>query len=126
MPTATNTATSTASKAFSEAVVLHPSATLAEFAARLRFEDIPVHVRRRFEDLMLDTMASILAGSTAGPVQIMANFAQTMGPSSGSSEDFVRRTHTSPTSPPWSMRLPRISSSKTMCTMARCFTRLRS
>lgn len=96
MPTATNTATSTASKAFSEAVVLHPSATLAGFAAKLRFEDIPVHVRRRFEDLMLDTMASILAGSTAGPVQIMANFAQAMGPSGGSSEDFVRRTHTSP------------------------------
>jgi 2-methylcitrate dehydratase PrpD len=78
------------------AALIHPSATLAEFAANLKFEDIPEYVRRRFEDLMLDTMASILAGSTAKPVLAVAAFAQQMGPAEGLSEDYVRRTKTSP------------------------------
>ncbi|WP_160313107.1 MmgE/PrpD family protein, partial [Achromobacter xylosoxidans] len=38
-----------------------PSATLAAFAANLRFEDIPAPVLRRAEDLLLDCLASILA-----------------------------------------------------------------
>ncbi len=78
------------------AALIHPSATLAEFAANLKFEDIPAHVHRRFEDLLLDTMASILAGSSAKPVQAVASFAQQMGPADGPSEDYVRRTKTSP------------------------------
>ncbi len=91
-----STAMNTVKSSPMEAAVLHPSATLATFAASLQFDDIPQAVHRRFEDLLLDTMASILAGSTARPVQSMAGFAQAMGPAQGASEDFVRRTHTSP------------------------------
>ena len=47
----------------------HPGATLAHFAATLRFEDIPEAVVRRAEDLMLDWLASALAGAKARPVQ---------------------------------------------------------
>jgi len=74
----------------------HPSATLATFAANLQFDDIPQHVHRRCEDLIIDTLASILAGSTAKPVRCVADFATAMGPSEGPSEDLVRRTGTSP------------------------------
>ncbi|UOD49327.1 MmgE/PrpD family protein [Orrella daihaiensis] len=91
-----STATHIAESNPGQTAVLHPSATLATFAANLRFEDIPAAVARRFEDLLLDTMASILAGSKARPVLNMADFAKAMGPAQGLSEDFVRRTHTSP------------------------------
>lgn len=91
-----STATNTAMPPPEQAAVLHPSAVLAAFASRLTFEDIPEAVVRRFEDLLLDTMASILAGSTARPVLNMASFAKMMGPDQGTSEDFVRRTHSSP------------------------------
>ena len=47
----------------------HPSATLAAFAANLRFEDIPAPVMRRAEDLLLDWFGSALAGKTGRPVQ---------------------------------------------------------
>lgn len=79
-----------------DAALIHPSAKLAEFAATIKFEDIPEHVKRRFEDLLLDTMASILAGSTAKPVLAVAKFADLMGPADGVSEDYVRRKKTSP------------------------------
>jgi len=78
------------------AALIHPSATLAEFAAKLQHGDIPEPVKRRFEDLLLDTMASILAGSKAKPVLAVAEFAKQMGPDQGTSEDYVRRTKTSP------------------------------
>lgn len=91
-----STATHTAAANLDQAAVLHPSAALATFAAKLQFADIPQAVVRRFEDLLLDTMASILAGSTARPVLSMAGFAKSMGPATGSSEDFVRRTQTTP------------------------------
>ena len=74
----------------------HPSAELAEFAAQLAYEDIPPAVLRRTEDLMLDCLASILAGSSARPVQIISQFADTMGPASGPSENMVTRRSTSP------------------------------
>ncbi|SHH82139.1 MmgE/PrpD family protein [Pollutimonas bauzanensis] len=74
----------------------HPSAELAEFAAQLAYEDIPPAVLRRAEDLMLDCLASILAGSSARPVQAMAQFADTMGPAGGPSENMVTRRGTSP------------------------------
>lgn len=80
----------------STTAMLHPSATLAGFAAGLKYEDIPAEVISRCEDLFLDTMGSILAGSTARPVRSMATFAAQMAPSDGPSEDFVRRTKTSP------------------------------
>src|SRR5690606_30113699 len=74
----------------------HPSAELAEFAAQLAYEDIPPAVLRRTEDLMLDCLASVLAGSSARPVQTIAQFADTMGPASGPSENIVTRRGTSP------------------------------
>lgn len=78
------------------ATILHPSAELAKFASELKYSDIPESVRLRCEDLFLDTMASILAGSTARAVKSMAKYATLMGPSDGKSEDFVNRRLTSP------------------------------
>jgi len=80
----------------STAALLHPSATLANFAAGLQYDDIPVSVIARCEDLFLDTMASILAGSSSPAVKAMAHFAEQMGPASGPSQDFVRRCRTTP------------------------------
>lgn len=74
----------------------NPSAELAEFAAQLTYEDIPLAVLRRTEDLMLDCLASILAGSSARPVQSIAKFSDLMGPNSGASENMVNRKMTSP------------------------------
>ena len=76
--------------------VLHPSADLAKFASELKYSDIPESVRSRCEDLLLDTMASILAGSTARAVKSVAKFAELMGPATGKSEDYVNRRLTSP------------------------------
>jgi 2-methylcitrate dehydratase PrpD len=80
----------------STSAVLHPSAALAQFAAGLSFEDIPEHVVHRCEDLLVDTLGSILAGSTSSQAQAMASFARTMAPHTGPSEDLVQRRHTSP------------------------------
>ena len=74
----------------------HPSAELAAFAAGLQYDDIPEHVLARCEDLFLDGLASILAGSGTRPVQAIAHFAAAMGPGEGSSEDIVGRRMTSP------------------------------
>lgn len=74
----------------------HPSAELAEFAAQLSYEDIPPEVLRRTEDLLLDCLASILAGSSARSVQAIAHLADIMGPTSGPSENMVTRKTTSP------------------------------
>lgn len=63
-----------------------PTAELAQFAAELSYEDIPAPVLRRTEDLLLDTLASVLAGSTARPIQAISHFADIMGPSHGPSE----------------------------------------
>ncbi len=73
-----------------------PSAVLAAFASQLRYEDIPAPVLRRAEDLLLDTLASILAGAGARPVQIMASYAQAMGPADGPAEILVNRRRSSP------------------------------
>lgn len=80
----------------STTALLHPSAALAQFAATLQFEDIPEAVVDRCEDLFLDTVGSILAGSTSKPVKAMASFANQMGPTDGASEDLVQRTKTTP------------------------------
>lgn len=74
----------------------HPSADLASFAATLHYDSIPSPVLRRTEDLMLDCLASILAGSSARPVASIAAYADAMGPSSGPSENLVSRRDTSP------------------------------
>lgn len=74
----------------------HPSALLAEFAAALRHDMIPDAVLRRTEDLMLDTLASMLAGSSARPVRTIAAYGDAMGPASGPSENLVSGRGTSP------------------------------
>jgi len=74
----------------------HPSAALAEFASTLRFEDIPAGVVRRAEDLLLDTLGSILAGAGARAVQTIGRFAATMGPANGSAEVLIDRRGTTP------------------------------
>jgi 2-methylcitrate dehydratase PrpD len=74
----------------------HPSKTLAEFAAGLRFEDIHAPVLRRTEDLFLDWLGSVLAGKGARPVEAIAAFARSMGPTDGPSEVLISRTRSSP------------------------------
>lgn len=74
----------------------HPSATLAALAANLRFEDIPAPVLRRAEDLLLDCLASILAGAAARPVLAIDRYAAAMGPADGPSEILINRRRTSP------------------------------
>lgn len=74
----------------------YPSAQLARFATTLSPEHIPAAVMRRTEDLMLDCLASVLAGSTARPVQTIARFCRAMGPTGGASEDMVNGQQTSP------------------------------
>ncbi len=74
----------------------HLSAELAAFAANLRFEDIPAPVLRRAEDLLLDCLASILAGASARPVLAIDRYAAVMGPAVGPSEILINRRRTSP------------------------------
>ena len=64
----------------------HLSAELAAFAAGLRYEDIPAPVLRRAEDLLLDCLASILAGASAPAVLAIERYAAAMGPADGPSE----------------------------------------
>lgn len=74
----------------------HPTQTLARFAAELRREQIPPAVLRRAEDLLLDWVASALAGKGAEPVAIIERFARAMGPSEGAAQVLISRRHTSP------------------------------
>ena len=74
----------------------HLSAQLAAFAANLRYEDIPAPVLRRAEDLLLDCLASILAGASARAVQAIERYAVAMGPADGPSEVLITRRRTTP------------------------------
>src|ERR1700736_3227519 len=74
----------------------HPSKTLANFAATLRFEEIPAPVLRRAEDLFLDWFGSALAGKGARPVETIERFAVAMGPAVGESEVLISSRRTSP------------------------------
>ncbi len=73
-----------------------PSTQLAAFAAALRFEDIPAHVVRRTEDLLVDWFGSAVAGHGSRPVEALTRVVMKMGPSAGSSEVMVNRALTSP------------------------------
>ncbi len=75
---------------------LHPSATLARFAATLAFDDIPTPVVRRAEDLLLDWAGSALAGKGARAIDALERFAVQMGPADGPAEVLVSRRRTSP------------------------------
>jgi 2-methylcitrate dehydratase PrpD len=73
-----------------------PSRVLAEFAAKLRYEDIPPGVIAKSEDLFLDWFASALAGKSSPPVEAIARFARSMGPPEGPCEILIHRKGTSP------------------------------
>ena len=73
-----------------------PTARLAEFAASLRFEDIPAPVVRRAEDLLVDWFGSTIAGHGSRPVASITRFAQAMGAQTGPSEVIISRARTSP------------------------------
>lgn len=77
-------------------IEMTPTATLARFASELRFEHIPAAVVRRTEDLLLDWIASALAGKGARPVETIEIFARQMGPADGVSEILISRRLTSP------------------------------
>ncbi|MDB5962965.1 MAG: 2-methylcitrate dehydratase [Massilia sp.] len=74
----------------------YPSQTLAAFAAKLQYEDVPPAVMRRAEDLLLDWFGSALAGKGARPVDAIEAFARQMGPADGGSEVLTSRRRTSP------------------------------
>ena len=79
-------------------LVNHPDPTraLAQFAATLAWADVPAPVQRRTEDLLLDWIASALAGKGARPVESIARFMQRMGPTDGPSEMLIHRRGSSP------------------------------
>ncbi len=72
------------------------SQELARFAAELRFEQIPSDVLRRCEDLLLDTIGSIFAGSTERPVKTIEAFAIAQGPEQGKAQILASGRSTSP------------------------------
>lgn len=79
----------------------HYSAELARFASQLQFEDIPKDVISRAEDLLVDWFASTVGGKGSKPVEVITQFAQSMGPVSqpaiaGSAEIIVSRSLSSP------------------------------
>lgn len=69
---------------------------LAEFVARLRYDDIPPAVVEGTKDLCVDWMGSALAGKGARPVVALEQFAAAMGPSSGPSEILPSGVSSSP------------------------------
>ena len=76
--------------------VAHPSRALAEFAATLRFADIPAPVLRRTEDLMLDWLGSALAGKGHRAVEALARVYSAEGPADGPAENLIHRRGSSP------------------------------
>jgi 2-methylcitrate dehydratase PrpD len=73
-----------------------PSKVLADFAASLRYEDIPLPVLQRAEELFLDWFGSALAGKGGRPVEVIERFAVAMGPPFGESEVLISRRRTTP------------------------------
>ena len=72
------------------------SKQLADFAANLRFEEIPADAVRFTQWLFLDWMASAIAGSNARSVNILQKFARQMGPREGHCQIIGREETTSP------------------------------
>ena len=72
-----------------------PTAQLAAFAAALRFDAIPTPVIRRTEDLLVDWFGSALAGKGTRPVESIARFVASMGPSVGAGEVLINRSSSS-------------------------------
>ena len=72
-----------------------PSATLAAFAAGLRFDAIPPSVVSKTEDLLVDWFGSAIAGKGSRPVETITRFAESMGPTDGAAEVLVSRRRSS-------------------------------
>jgi len=73
----------------------NPGAALAEFAATLRFEDLPSAVVARTEELFLDWAASALAAKGLHPIPQFEAFVRAMGPADGRAEILVSRARSS-------------------------------
>jgi 2-methylcitrate dehydratase PrpD len=69
---------------------------LASFLEELNYEQIPVSVIRRTEDLFLDWLGSAFASKGAHPIPLFERYAATMGPSEGPSKILVSGLSTSP------------------------------
>ena len=74
----------------------YPSQQLATFAAQLQFQDLPVSVVAKIEDLLVDWFGSAVAGHGARPVESIVRFTVDMGPQSGPSETIPNRASSSP------------------------------
>lgn len=74
----------------------NPTEQLAQFAAGLRFDDLPTGTVAKIEDLLVDWFGSVLAGVSARPVASVRRFAQAMGPTSGPSEIVGAQASSSP------------------------------
>lgn len=75
---------------------MNPTAELAAFAANLSPTDIPEHVFRRCEDLLVDWAASTLAGFNARPVTAIREIVLSQGPANGPSEVLGSASSSSP------------------------------
>ena len=73
-----------------------PSRQIAEFAAKLDFEDIPDPVLERAKWLFLDWYGSAVAGSTSHSTTVLLKFAKEMGPGAGPCRIIGRPDTTSP------------------------------
>ena len=73
----------------------NPGAALCEFAATLRYDDLPADVVARTEELFLDWAASALAAKGMHPIPQFEAFARAMGPADGRAEILVSRTRSS-------------------------------
>ncbi|MDQ7080515.1 MAG: MmgE/PrpD family protein [Paracoccaceae bacterium] len=69
---------------------------LAEFAAEIRFDDLPETVVSYATDLFVDWVGSALAGASARQIAAIRNLAARMGPIDGASEILFDRTTSSP------------------------------
>lgn len=73
-----------------------PSQQLATFAAQLQARDIPPHVLRKTEDLLVDWFGSAVAGKGARAVETIGTFIEKMGPGTGPSEILYNRKRSTP------------------------------
>ena len=76
------------------------SATLAAFAADLRYEDIPSLVTERAKSFSR-LGRSCVCRKNARPILAIQSFAQTMGPAGGGSEVLTTRGSSRQCSPLW-------------------------
>jgi len=72
-----------------------PTAQLATFAADLHFHAIPASIIAKTEDLLMDWFGSAMAGKGSRPVEAIAAFAASMGPTNGTAEVLIDRSRTS-------------------------------